>query len=285
MMKAHFFGMPLLVLDLMFGMLFLLLILIIALPQPRPPEPPEAEARRLRAENTELSARLLAQEGNIPNANPATSAGREGGRSPLPAPSAAAEASGLTLLRAEVAELTARNESLQHALAARDAGKSVGGKPAATESTGEQDPHMKPVENQVSAKEKESLLAGREARIKQLQTEVFRLFTLVEDSSREAGEARQARVTLEAQLKQREARLAELNQEIDAMAARTPGLAQSQTFFDSESRPISTNSSPQAAVTAAPPPKPGGNPHSDATRPAARRFEGSAPPPPVAKQP
>ncbi|GAB0055834.1 hypothetical protein SIID45300_00131 [Candidatus Magnetaquicoccaceae bacterium FCR-1] len=277
-MKALSLGMPLLVLDLLVGMLFFVLILVTVQPQPRPAEPPEAETRRLRAENTELSARLLAQEGNVQGRD-APSAGRDGGK-PLP-PSAAAEASSLTLLRAEVADLTARNETLRRALEAREAGKTAPVDRKGDASHTDVQPDGKTVEK---GENKESLLAGREARIKQLQTEVFRLFTLVEESSREAGEARQARVTLEAQLKQREARLTELNQEIESLSARTPGLVQSQAYFNQPATPPEPATAPSPEITTLLP-KPGGAPSTDSSRPPARRFDRTAPRPPAMNQP
>lgn len=276
-MKALSLGMPLLVLDLLVGMLFLVLILVTVQPQPRPAEPPEAETRRLRAENTELSARLLAQAGDVQGRD--APSGREGAKSL--SPSAAAEASSLTLLRAEVADLTARNETLRRALEAREAGKTAPADRKGDASHTDVQPDGKTVEK---GENKESLLAGREARIKQLQTEVFRLFTLVEESSREAGEARQARVTLEARLKQREARLTELDQEIEALSARTPGLVQSQAYFNQPATPPEPATAPSSGITT-PPPKPGGDPSTDSSRPPARRFDRTAPRPPVANQP
>lgn len=278
-MKALSLGMPLLVLDLLFGMLFLLLILMTAQPLPPPPEPPEAESRRLRAENTELSARLLTQEGAHPGESREAPSRGDGSKSPHAAPSQAAEASSLTLLRAEVAELNARNETLRRALATREAGK------RGVEDRTRGAAPSEPGRDEQTVDHKESLLAGREARIKQLQTEVFRLFTLVEESSREAGEARQARVTLEARLKQREARLSELNQEIEALSARTPGLAQTQATFSPSASPAEPATAPTPESLLPPPPKPGGNPSTDSSRPPARRFDRSAPRPPVTNQP
>ncbi|MBF0341808.1 MAG: hypothetical protein HQL95_12735 [Magnetococcales bacterium] len=178
-MRKSWLGIPILIMDLGLGMVFVVLLMLMAAPrEPVHPEPAEAQIRRLRAENADMNARLLLQSG-----------GKTDASAPLPS-SQAAERTGLALLQSEVAELKARNASLERQ------GQPGGIPPTAT-------------------------LDGREARIDRLQREIARLNTRIEESDQEVAEARRARMEAEARLSERETRLTQLQMDKDALASRS----------------------------------------------------------------
>lgn len=189
-------GMTLLGMDLLAGLFFVVLLWIATL-GPDHPEPGEGEMKRLRALTAELSARLQVKEGRLEGLVRGESRVRGEDLEQTPVPTLAAEWTGTALLRGAVAELTARHAALQEKLRRSELGL--------------------PEQAMLQTK---ATQAGLTAQIDRLQTEIARLQTRMEESTRETFEARSARVALEARLREQDKRIIELEHERHALASR-----------------------------------------------------------------